>query len=541
MRLFWMLQLSLFVFSCHSDKSKRESLANYTHYTDADTEIGIDGDSMVYCLMLGNDSTRIYGSNLNNRRLAYISAAGHYSNCFYLDGHLVTLVDSCDNMRYQTTLRAIDSLISFQKIERLYAGNLNKYLLIKTADQHDVYLIDWSNKAAHLVHEGVGDFRQVRYARDNTLACYVLEGKLYLLDCKKQQSRQIDTKLPSEIFNPSFYKDEIYFSSRDTADFTAIYKINYQRPGASAQLVLRDSAHDLRMPILHNDTLYHLQVMRSSYLLRQFDLKTDSIQYLTGNGVVYSYNIIGDNLVMVFSSERTSKMMITRKTWQDTIRYITHRPKMVDSSISMKTELRLTPDSGLINISADHEEDRNTIILYLHPGTHSDISPRYDPILAALAHLGYIIMAPNYPGSTGYGERFRSLPEDSAIAYLDRLKTNLRHRYPKKSIVLLSQSSGNRLAEKLLNTHPESIRAAASIFGVSADQPIAFKTPYLYLLSYSDPIVNWSERTDELKRYLAYNDYIYIVGYRNEGHWFRDPNRMEDAIHRIDEFYSKYP
>lgn len=48
-------------------------------------------------------------------------------------------------------------------------------------------------------------------------------------------------------------------------------------------------------------------------------------------------------------------------------------------------------------------------IIYPHGGPWSEVSDSWWPMVAALAALGYHVVAPNFRGSTGYGEKFRSM------------------------------------------------------------------------------------------------------------------------------------
>lgn len=48
-------------------------------------------------------------------------------------------------------------------------------------------------------------------------------------------------------------------------------------------------------------------------------------------------------------------------------------------------------------------------VVYPHGGPWSEVANSWSPIIVSLAVLGYHIVAPNFRGSTGYGERFRRL------------------------------------------------------------------------------------------------------------------------------------
>lgn len=53
----------------------------------------------------------------------------------------------------------------------------------------------------------------------------------------------------------------------------------------------------------------------------------------------------------------------------------------------------------------DHSQQYPLLVLP-HGGVHSNFSTFYDHIVRELIQQGYIVVAPEYRGSTGYGERF---------------------------------------------------------------------------------------------------------------------------------------
>ncbi|MCC6053264.1 MAG: S9 family peptidase [Desulfurococcaceae archaeon] len=48
-------------------------------------------------------------------------------------------------------------------------------------------------------------------------------------------------------------------------------------------------------------------------------------------------------------------------------------------------------------------------VIYPHGGPWSEVADSWSPIIATLSALGYHVVAPNFRGSTGYGERFRRM------------------------------------------------------------------------------------------------------------------------------------
>lgn len=48
-------------------------------------------------------------------------------------------------------------------------------------------------------------------------------------------------------------------------------------------------------------------------------------------------------------------------------------------------------------------------IVYVHGGPWAEVADRWDPFIASLVVCGYHVIAPNFRGSTGYGEEFRRM------------------------------------------------------------------------------------------------------------------------------------
>jgi dipeptidyl aminopeptidase/acylaminoacyl peptidase len=52
---------------------------------------------------------------------------------------------------------------------------------------------------------------------------------------------------------------------------------------------------------------------------------------------------------------------------------------------------------------------RRAALIFVHDGIHGDLSDTYVPLIRSLVRDGYVIVAPEYRGSTGYGKEFYDL------------------------------------------------------------------------------------------------------------------------------------
>ncbi|GAA3929428.1 S9 family peptidase [Chitinophaga oryziterrae] len=507
----------------------------YTDYPEVDQNFMIQGDSILYFVQNRHEESHIF--RIKNNGIDTLFTQNPILNNIYLsNGSITGLRDSCGNEQYNSAEKEINQALGQEKIERLYSGHTGKYLIYKTTTTQNVYLYSWKTKTQKLLLPGTINFQHVCFSANDSLALFCEQGKMYKLYLAEGRIQEVVTQLQAEILNPSFAENEIYFCSRDTGNYTAIYRISLSGSSSKAQLVYREAKNDLRMPLKQGNDLYYIEVSNSNYLLSRLNLKTDSAITINTSGVVYTYQAFGKNILFTYSNIRCPKILVDYATDLNQCFYVLPLPAR-DTTLSAALNTKESTDSNTYNIGTQHSYGK-AVVLYIHPGIHNDFSPRYDPILASLAHKGYQIIAPNYPGSTGYGWSYAMQSQDSAVEYLNKLKLKIKALHPNKQILVLSQSSGNALAEKLISKYPDHITAAASLFGVSTGNTPNFKVPYVYILGINDPIVKWTQRIEELRHSPYYNRSIRVYNYPAEGHWFRNPEHLETAIHRIEEFFS---
>jgi dipeptidyl aminopeptidase/acylaminoacyl peptidase len=65
-------------------------------------------------------------------------------------------------------------------------------------------------------------------------------------------------------------------------------------------------------------------------------------------------------------------------------------------------------DHSITALVVDHGSPRRTVVL-VHGGPWSEYENTWGPIICSIAVSGYNVIAPNFRGSTGYGEEFRKL------------------------------------------------------------------------------------------------------------------------------------
>ena len=221
-------------------------------------------------------------------------------------------------------------------------------------------------------------------------------------------------------------------------------------------------------------------------------------------------------------------------------------------------------------------------IVYVHGGPQSQTVNNFNRIVQFLANQGYVVIAPNYRGSSGYGKQFMDANRfdmgggdlQDVLAAADWIQ---RTGYvdPKK-LVIMGGSYGGYMSMMALTKSPETWAAGVSIVPfVNWFTEVQNEDPLLReydLATMGDPVKNkslWEDRSpinfvDRVKapvlllaggndprcpksEALQVADVIKRGGgridfkvYENEGHGFARVENQIDAYSRVAEFLKKY-
>jgi dipeptidyl aminopeptidase/acylaminoacyl peptidase len=110
-------------------------------------------------------------------------------------------------------------------------------------------------------------------------------------------------------------------------------------------------------------------------------------------------------------------------------------------------------------------ERRHPLLILPHGGVHSDFSTYYTHIVRELMEEGYVVVAPEYRGSTGYGKSYYEaidyggLEVDDAVAARDWAVEILTYVDPGR-VGILGWSHGGLIALMAVFDHPDKFQAA---------------------------------------------------------------------------------
>ena len=123
---------------------------------------------------------------------------------------------------------------------------------------------------------------------------------------------------------------------------------------------------------------------------------------------------------------------------------------------------------------------RRPAILFVHGGVHGDFGLAHLMQVHALVHQGYVIVAPEYRGSTGYGLQFYAMIDyggkeiDDVVAARDYLARHVPYADLRR-LGIMGYSHGGFIALHAVYRHPKLFKAAVAHVPV-ADLPARMRT-----------------------------------------------------------------
>lgn len=238
---------------------------------------------------------------------------------------------------------------------------------------------------------------------------------------------------------------------------------------------------------------------------------------------------------------------------------------------------------GLLYLPHQLEPGKHPLLLHVHGGPISQYNQRWDPTVQYFVQQGWIVIEPNFRGSTGYGRAFRDkltgawgqedmLDNIGAIEYLRQ-----RGLIDPTRVVAWGGSGGGYATMLLLGKWAELFKAGVALVGVSnfmsfqeqtdriaryliqdllghrADNfalyeersPVSYaaqiKSPLMILMGDADfrvPAVQGEEMVAALKA-AGKTDFEYI-SYAGEGHGWRNVETILDYLGRMERFLLKW-
>lgn len=459
----------------------------------------------------------------------------HERNLFnptLIAGEISAFQDLDGNEDFKLTNDRLHEYIGTSSIQSIYTFQFGYLVLIQLTNDQNLYLIDLKNNTKKSVVRITQKLNGVSFCESKSSLVISYDNKLILFDILIGTTISLADNLEGEKLNPYIYNDYVYFANNSLSEFYQIFRIDLNNPKQFDAKPFLKQEHDLRLSKAIDNFLYFIEIINSEYILKRLNLQTLEIENITQTGVVYNYDFLKyGQIVMVYSDLTTPKSLMFFNENDGSFINITGSKVNQDITSSF-VESQQNASSAYILQRTNTE--LKGVILFIRPGIHSDFSPRWDDILMNLCNNGYVILAPNYPMSTGYGKSFYNASFEDAMKDIKEWKNFLQKQYKGMPLFCLSMSSGNIFMEELLSQLGGGIKAAVSLFGIPVTpNKKSFSVPTLYILGENDPKVNFHSRYYILQEYQKKHSSISIISYSNEGHWFREKINKQDAINKI--------
>ncbi len=126
---------------------------------------------------------------------------------------------------------------------------------------------------------------------------------------------------------------------------------------------------------------------------------------------------------------------------------------------------------------------RHAALIWIHGGVHGDLDPTYFPFIREAVARGYVILAPEYRGSSGYGRGHHEAIDyggyevEDCLTALDEMRDRMPH-VDTERIGIIGWSHGGFIALHSVFRDSTSFRAAAALVPVSnLVQRLSYKGP----------------------------------------------------------------
>ncbi len=131
------------------------------------------------------------------------------------------------------------------------------------------------------------------------------------------------------------------------------------------------------------------------------------------------------------------------------------------------------PVSGILYKPLGYQSGtRYPAVLWIHGGPEGQDGLNFDPWALYLAQQGYLVLEPNYRGSSGYGEKFRNLNvEDSGGGELDDVVAGVEYLVAQgladgARVAIGGGSHGGTMVAYAVTKRPDVFKAAIELYGV---------------------------------------------------------------------------
>ncbi len=465
----------------------------------------------------------------------------------------------------------------------------------------DIYLLDLASLESHCVFSLGGWCEPVRFSPSGKYLTILRnylndDNDIYLYDLENGECESLTGHVGAgKIFHGqiNWLLDEtgFFFVSDAGSDFKGLFKYDL---GEKKTLKLLEKPWDLVNVKLSKDgKILALVYNEDGFLkLNLCDPETLTVlDYAFPSAQIGGINFSSDSKKMIYSLEdsRATANLFLLDLGTKNILQLTDSFQGVPKEELVDPELvRFSSFDGL-EVSAFVykpnsflENQKLPVVINIHGGPESQYTPGFAPLSQYLVQNGFVVVAPNVRGSSGYGKKFLSLDDREkrmdSVRDIVSLREYLVQKYEfvdEDGFVVMGGSYGGFMVLACLAFFPELWAAGVDIVGVAnfvtflqntADYRRAFReveygylktdldflksispinsadkitAPLMIIHGANDPRVPLSEAEQIFESITTRGGVVELLVYEDEGHGLGKLKNRLDAYPKVIEFLQK--
>lgn len=322
--------------------------------------------------------------------------------------------------------------------------------------------------------------------------------------------------------------DAFFYLSDEVSGFNDIFHYSKGKSG-----LVYMSMHDkylLQTP-QSLDNLYFRSTEDGNMVIKNY--RNNKLQQLTKDGVYFDFYTAPNKTFVTLYSDYSTPATVLIKQGVNTI-FLgpnSERADFVRPQTYKNTE-------GMGSYVYQSSAPKQKWAVYLHGGPWEEYQVRYNVYIQSLLKNGISIIALNYLGSTGAGNKYESREDaqldQHQIQNIARDLREIRIKYRiRNPISLIGVSYGAFIANKYAAKYPDEVNKVVDFSGV-ADKFYPFKSQRLYIYGEDDFMLDNPGRTGMLAQAKSAEAKIVIL--KNEGHNISQRQNIKTVIREISHF-----
>lgn|GEM_PF-2410028 len=378
---------------------------------------------------------------------------------------------------------------------------------------------NWSHIASS------ADFRFLFKGHGYNIYLQDFEGNIWSLDYVSHEFRKIWNS-PTEFVGSrqvKFNQGKLYFLSDHVNGYNSIFVLD------EAKKIVVDS-------IVENNDIFLLQQFSKnsniSYIRNKgLSFSSDSV-LVKSNGVLYDAVRKGDSILMLYS-DLTKPASLFLNYHGELVDILKQQFDVKPYRVETISKLEGVDDMVLFPL-----KEVKSWVVWLHGGPNEQVSFRYNRYFYSLLENGIGVIAINYPGSTGKGNKIELLgvsAEKSLNYQVQSINDDLEKIIQKnkiKNISLIGVSYGGKIAQKLIQSGRHNFDKFIDFSGIGTDPSFFTKgVNTLYIFGDGDFMLYNKDRVEMLNIHKDSGAKIRIL--ENEGHAIASKDNISNVCKEI--------